>query len=81
MSDAGFVAVAFYDYDGAVIDDVDRRAVHLCDLDDYRPGAYVLDRDRQYGSTRFMASEEFERGAVIDQRMTVYTVGRAAFVF
>jgi hypothetical protein len=59
---------------GCVADD------RLCDLDGYRPGPYTLDRDRQHGSTRFMAPEEFRRGARIDERTTVLTLGRAAFV-
>jgi serine/threonine-protein kinase len=74
----GFVAVDFYD--GCLIYDFDRHVVRLCDLDSYRPGPYILDRDRQYGSTRFMAPEEFRRGAQIDERTTVFTLGRAAFV-
>ena len=52
----------------------------LCDLDSYRPGPNILDRDRQHGSTRFMAPEEFCRGAQIDERTTVFTLGRAAYV-
>lgn len=74
----GFVAVDFYD--GAILYDFVHRRVHLCDLDSYRPGPYVLDRDRQYGSSRFMAPEEWRRGAVIDERTTVFTLGRTAFV-
>lgn len=31
-------------------------------------------------SLRFMAPEEFERGALIDERTTVFTMGRTAFV-
>jgi hypothetical protein len=57
-----------------------RHMVWLCDLDCYRPGPYVLDRDRQYGSPRFMAPEEFAKGATVDERSTVLTLGRAAFV-
>ena len=79
VASAGFVAVDFYD--GAIIYDFANQRVHLCDLDAYRPGPYVLDRERQYGSTRFMAPEEFEKGATIDERTTVFTLGRAAFVF
>ena len=75
---AGFVAVDFYD--GAVLYDFDARALHLIDLDGYRP-PYTLDRERQAGSSRFMAPEEWRRGATIDERTTVYTLGRAAFVF
>ena len=36
--------------------------------------------DRNYGSTRFMAPEEFQRGAIIDQVTNVFTLGRAATV-
>jgi len=79
VANAGFVAVDFYD--GAIIYDFEHQQVHLCDLDMYRPGPYRLERDRQYGSTRFMAPEEFERGATIDERTTVFTLGRTAFVF
>lgn len=75
----GFVAVDFYD--GCVIYDFGSGAVHLVDLDLYCPGPYVLASDRQFGSTRFMAPEEFCRGATIDERTTVFTLGRTAFVF
>jgi hypothetical protein len=74
----GFVAVDFYD--GCLIYDFAGRAIWLCDLDSYRPGPYVLDRDRQYGSARFMAPEESTKGATIDERSTVFTLGRTAFV-
>ena len=76
---AGFVAVDFYD--GCVIYDFSTGDVSLVDLDLYWPGPYMLDTGRQYGSTRFMAPEEFRRGATIDQRTTVFTLGRTAFVF
>ena len=78
VTGAGFVAVDFYD--GAIMYDFSARAIHLVDLDSYRP-PYTLDRDRQFGSSRFMAPEESQRGATIDERTTVYTLGRAAFVF
>jgi len=74
---AGFVAVDFYD--GAIIYDFAMRSVHLVDLDSYSP-PYTLDRERQFGSTRFMAPEELRRGAAIDERTTVFTLGRTAFV-
>ena len=77
-ADQGFVAVNFYD--GCLIYDFAQHIVRLCDLDSYRPGPYILDRGRQYGSTRFMAPEEFHRGTQIDERTTVFTLGRAAFV-
>lgn len=75
----GFVAVDFYD--GCLMsDDAANEQVRLVDLDAYRPGPYVLETDRQYGSRRFMAPEEFVRGATIDERTTVYTLGRTARV-
>src|SRR5207244_11011211 len=66
--------------DGCLLSDFARHEMRLCDLDLYREGPYVLDSDRQYGSTRFMAPEEFQRGATIDERTTLFTLGRAAFV-
>ena len=35
---------------------------------------------RMFGSTRFMAPEEFEIGARIDQQTNVFTMGRTAAV-
>lgn len=75
---AGFVAVDLYD--GCVIYDFDAGRPWLCDLDEYRPGPFVLDRDRLPGSTRFMAPEEWERGAVINERTTVFNLARTAMV-
>jgi serine/threonine-protein kinase len=74
-----FVAVDFYD--GALMYDFKAQSIHLMDLDSYRPGPYVLERERQFGSTRFMAPEEWRRGATITEATTVYTLGRTAFVF
>jgi serine/threonine-protein kinase len=73
---AGHVAVDFYD--GALLYDFARDVTHLIDLDEYRPGPFVLDEERLPGSRRFMAPEEFVRGAVIDTRTTVFTLGRTA---
>jgi serine/threonine-protein kinase len=71
---AGFVAVDLYD--GCFLYDFTARRMQLIDLDEYRPGPFILDADRLPGSRRYMAPEEFVRGAVIDQRTTVYTLGR-----
>lgn len=78
VADAGFVAVDLYD--GCFIYDFVARRMRLCDLDEYRPGPFVVDADRLPGSLRFMAPEEFERGAVIDERTTVFNLGRTALV-
>ncbi|MEH1168993.1 serine/threonine protein kinase [Micromonospora sp. CPCC 205539] len=71
---AGHVAVDLYD--GCFLYDFDARQMWLIDLDEYRRGPFILDADRLPGSRRYMAPEEFVRGAVIDQQTTVYTLGR-----
>jgi serine/threonine-protein kinase len=75
VNGAGFVSIDFYDgnllYDGKV---------HVIDVDEYRPAPFVLDAERTLGSTRFMAPEEFVRGATLDARTTVFQLGRAAMV-
>ena len=78
LADAGFVASDFYD--GCIIYDFVGRRVYLCDLDEYRHGPFVLDMDRNYGSTRFMAPEEFRHGSTLDQVTNVFSLGRAATV-
>jgi serine/threonine-protein kinase len=75
----GFIAVDFYD--GSIMYDFDRSRAYLCDIDEYQPGPFVLQADRLLGSRRFMAPEEFQRGARIDQVTNVYTLGRTAIVF
>lgn len=79
VADAGFVAVDLYD--GCVLYDFDARTVRLIDLDHYRPGPYTLDVDRQLGSAGYMPPEEFTRGATVDERATVFTLGRMALVY
>ena len=78
VADAGFVAVDLYD--GCLIYDFGDHELSLIDLDLYCPGPYVLDADRQFGSTTFMAPEEWQRGATIDERTTVFTLGRFILV-
>ncbi len=79
LAERGWIACDFYD--GSVIYDFDRKAVHLVDLDLYRQGPFYNGMGRMFGSSRFMAPEEFELGARIDERTTVFTMGRAAAVF
>lgn len=71
---AGFVAVDLYD--GCFLYDFDARVMHLIDFDEYRPGPFRLEADRLPGSRRYMAPEEFQRGSVIDERTTVFNLGR-----
>lgn len=74
VSAAGLVAVDLYD--GCFLYDFTAGRMRLVDLDEYRPGPFVLEADRLPGSRRYMAPEEFVRGAVIDERTTVHALGR-----
>lgn len=76
---SGWVAMDFYD--GCLIYDFASQRLAVVDLDMYRRGPFVNEMGRLFGSTRFMAPEEFERGALIDACTTVFAMGRAALVF
>lgn len=78
LASLGWIVVDFYD--GAMIYDFDRSRVRAIDLDSYHIGPFTNHMGRMFGSTRFMAPEEFELGATIDERTTVFTMGRTAAV-
>lgn len=78
LADAGWVAGDFYD--GCLIYDFSRRRLHVVDLDSYHQGPFRNAIGRMFGSSRFMAPEEFRRGQLIDERTTVFTLGRTAAV-
>ncbi|MFF5078432.1 serine/threonine protein kinase [Actinoplanes sp. NPDC000266] len=67
-------------YDGCLIYDFAAHRITLVDLDNYRPGPYRNEMGRMFGSARFMAPEEFAAGEMIDQRTSVFTLGRAVLV-
>lgn len=71
---AGFVSVDLYD--GCFLYDFDQQEMHLIDLDEYRRGPFTVPGARLPGSTRYMAPEEFVHGARIDERTTVFHLGR-----
>lgn len=71
---AGFVAVDFYD--GAMLYEFGADRMHLIDLDEYRTGPFTVAGERMPGSTSFMAPEEWNPGATINRRTTVFTMGR-----
>jgi serine/threonine-protein kinase len=79
LARAGWIAVDFYD--GCLIYDFASGRLGVVDLDMYRDGPFRNPTGRMFGSTRFMAPEEFELGARIDERTTVFVLGRAALVF
>ena len=76
LAQTGWIAVDFYD--GCLIYDFACQDLHVIDLDGYREGPFVNGMGRMFGSSRFMAPEEFEKGAPIDERTTVFTMGRTA---
>lgn len=79
LAGAGWVAGDLYD--GCLIVDFSAPALSLIDLDSYRRGPTTNDMGRMFGSTRFMAPEEFDLGARIDERTTVFTLGRIVWHF
>jgi hypothetical protein len=74
----GYVAIDLYD--GCLHYDFDRRRMRLIDLDEYRLGPVTVPAESLPGSTRFRAPEQTTPGAVLDERSTVYTLGRVAQV-
>lgn len=79
LARAGWVAVDFYD--GSLIYNFQADRLWAIDLDMYQAGPFHNEMGQMFGSTRFMAPEEFEKGAWIDQSTTVFTMGRTALVF
>ncbi len=75
----GWVAADLYD--GCLIYDFGNHRVTLMDLDTYHLGPFTNEMGRMFGSDRFMAPEEFQRGATIDERTTAFTLARLAQVF
>jgi len=75
---AGWIAVDFYD--GCLIYDFASGRLGVVDLDMYARGPFRNSMGRMFGSTRFMAPEEFELGALIDERTNVFVMGRTALV-
>jgi hypothetical protein len=74
LASRGWIAVDFYD--GSLLYDFQTGMLHVIDLDNYHFGPFVNRVGRMFGSTRFMAPEEFELGAPIDQRTNVFMLGR-----
>ncbi len=71
---AGWVAGDLYD--GALMYDFAARSIVVVDLECYQRGPYLNEVGRLPGSTRFMAPEEHRRGALVDERTTVFNLGR-----
>ena len=68
-------------YDGCLLYDFATKRIAVFDLDHYQPSPYENTVGRMFGSTRFMAPEEFERGRIINERTTVFALGRTLSIF
>jgi hypothetical protein len=79
LAGAGWVASDLYD--GCLLVELATGRLTVVDLDAYRRGPGTNTMGRMFGSSRFMAPEEFEQGAPVDQRTTVFTLGRLAWHF
>lgn len=79
LAGLGWIAVDFYD--GCLIYDFASGRLGIVDLDTYSAGPFRNEMGCLFGSTRFMAPEEFELGALIDERTNVFVMGRTALVF
>jgi serine/threonine-protein kinase len=79
LAAAGWVAGDLYD--GCLIVDFETSTLSVVDLDSYHRGPTTNDMGRMFGSTRFMAPEELELGARIDERTTVFNLGRIVWHF
>lgn len=75
---AGYLAVDFYD--GCMLYNPHTTEVRLIDLDHYQPGPFTVGPLLLPGSTRYLSPEERTAGAVVDQRTTVYTLGRTGLI-
>jgi len=80
LAEMGWIASDFYDQ--CLMYDFDHDRLSIIDLDHYHKGDSLANTmGRMLGSSRFMAPEELELGATIDERTTVFTLGRTMAVF
>ncbi|MCR8848047.1 serine/threonine-protein kinase [Rossellomorea sp. SC111] len=76
-AEQGYVAIDFYD--GSILYDFSKKETLICDIDLYAKRPYINTMGRMWGSSRFMAPEEFQKGAVIDEITNVFVMGATAF--
>lgn len=75
----GYVAIDIYD--ASFLYDFDHERLTICDLDVCERKPLVNSMGRMWGSSRFMAPEEYELGAEIDEITNVFTLGAIAHLF
>ncbi len=77
ISEAGWILVDLYE--GNIIYDFENKQLWCFDWDlCVKSESYILEKDRNWGSSRLMAPEEFVRGDRIDVRTNVFNLGRIA---
>ena len=79
LAQAGWIAGDFYD--GSLLYDFASKRLWVIDLDSSRDAPFTNEVGRMFGSSRFMAPEEYEQGARIDEQTTVFVMGRTVLVF
>ncbi|MGE6540700.1 protein kinase domain-containing protein [Bacillus luti] len=72
-----YVAIDFYD--GSILYNFITNETKICDIDLYSKKPYINKMGRLWGSSRFMAPEEFELNAMIDEKTNVFNMGAMAF--
>ncbi|GJM56507.1 hypothetical protein [uncultured Dubosiella sp.] len=80
VAQRGYVAVDFYD--GSLIYDFEKDTLKICDIDlfEKEPLINTIGKDF-WGTKRLKAPEEYEKGAVIDERTNEFTLGALLFDF
>ena len=71
------VAIDFYD--GCIMYDFSRCRTMICDIEFYHKKPYFNPIGRMWGSSQHMSPEEFQLGAVIDEKSNVFLMGATAF--
>ena len=77
VNQKGYIAIDFYD--GSILYNLDTHQTMVCDIEFYRKKPVVNTMGRMWGSSRYMAPEEFVLGAEIDERTNVFGMGATAF--
>ena len=80
VNEKGYVAVDFYD--GSIMYDFEKDETTICDIDFFRKTPVINDVGEEwFGTKRLKAPEEYVKGAVIDERTNVFTLGVLLFEF
>lgn len=76
----GYTAVDFYE--GSIMYDFPTDKITICDIDFFREKPVVNDKGTEwFGTKRLKAPEEYVKGAVIDERTNIFTLGALIFEF